>query len=259
MRHAFTRPRIAFDGSPGSRATISSKGTRATSTCKSIRSSSGLDNFATYFATAASSQRQSLVRVPRNPQGQGRVALLRLVPLRLKAPKPKESDFQPQTQGEHIRKRRLALGLNKKQAAAQLGVTSATITHWESEKTHPQIDEIPAILRFLGYDPFPAPETIPERLLAKRRARGWSIREAARHLGVDPTTWGDWERGRVVLYRSHRALLAQLLGVPQSAVNRAMAEPRTRASTRLTKRQHTGASDFALLRRLAELVRSVRP
>lgn len=38
-------------------------------------------------------------------------------------------------------------------------------------------------------------EALPGRLLAKRRAMGWSIKKAARHLGVDEGTWGDWERG----------------------------------------------------------------
>jgi len=135
---------------------ISSNGTRATSTCRSIRSSSGPESFATYFATVASSQRQSLVRVPRNPQGQGCVALLRLVPLRLRAAKPKETDFEAHTLGEHAKKRRLILKLTKKQAGLRLGVTPETVRHWESGETNsPPVERIPAILEFLGYDPFP--------------------------------------------------------------------------------------------------------
>jgi transcriptional regulator with XRE-family HTH domain len=42
----------------------------------------------------------------------------------------------------------------------------------------------------LGYDPFPEPGSVSERLLAKRRAMGWSIREAAAELGVDPGDLG---------------------------------------------------------------------
>jgi transcriptional regulator with XRE-family HTH domain len=138
---------------------------------------------------------------------------LQLVPLRLKASKPRETDFEPQTLGEHLRKRRLLLQINQKEAASRLGVTPCTVRHWETRRTHPAIEHIPAVIGFLGYDPFSAPTSIAERLLAKRRAMGWSIREAAAHLGVDPTTWGDWEHGKVILFRAHRALVAHLLGL----------------------------------------------
>lgn len=73
---------------------------------------------------------------------------------------------------------------------------------------------MPAILRFLGYDPFPEPGSLPERLLAKRRAMGWSIKEATRQLGVDERTWAAWERGETILFRKHQELIARFLGVP---------------------------------------------
>ncbi|MDT8321430.1 MAG: hypothetical protein RQ826_12975, partial [Xanthomonadales bacterium] len=48
--------------------------------------------------------------------------------------------------------------------------------------------EIMASLRAAaGYDPFPQPKTIAQHLLAKRREMGWSIREAAAAIGVDPS------------------------------------------------------------------------
>jgi len=40
---------------------------------------------------------------------------------------------------------------------------------------------MPAIIRFLGQEhSFQKPKSLAERLLAKRRAMGWSIKEAAR-------------------------------------------------------------------------------
>jgi len=74
----------------------------------------------------------------------------------------------------------------------------------------------------LGYDPFPEPKNILERLLAKRRAMGWSIKEAARQLGVDEGTWGAWEFGQIMLYRRHRELIARLLDLPEGEVNQDM-------------------------------------
>ena len=94
------------------------------------------------------------------------------MPITLKALKPKETDFEPQTLGEHVRKRRLDLRLTQKQAAERLGVSPWTVLNWEKGRTEPPIESMPAIIRFLGYDPFPKPMNIPERLLAKRRAMG---------------------------------------------------------------------------------------
>ena len=153
---------------------------------------------------------------------QGCVALLQFIPITLKALKPKETDFEPQTLGEHIRKQRLELGLTQKQAADRLRVTSFTVLNWEKGHTEPPIETVPAILRFLGYDPFPQPQNLPKRLLAKRRVMGWSIRQAARQLGVDPGTWSDWERGETILYRKHRVLVAQLVGLPVGEVDQEM-------------------------------------
>ena len=99
--------------------------------------------------------------------------------------KQKETDFEPQTLGEHVRKRRLELRLTQKEAAERLGVKLWTVLNWEKDHTEPAIESMPAITRFLGYDPFPEPKNIPERLLAKRQAMGRSIKEAARQLGVD--------------------------------------------------------------------------
>ena len=152
----------------------------------------------------------------------GRVALLQFVPIRLKALKPKETDSEPQTLGQHLRKRRLEMRLTQAQAAERMGVNPWTILNWERGHTVPSFEATARILRWLGYDPCPAPQTIPERLVAKRRAMGWSIRRAARHLGVDPRTWRDWEHGRVILYRNHRVLVARLLGLSESNVDQDM-------------------------------------
>jgi len=147
---------------------------------------------------------------------------LQFVPIQLKALKPKESDFEPRLLGEHLRKRRLILNLDQKQAAEVLGIKSWTVLNWEKGHTEPPVEAMPAILGFLGYDPFPAARNLPERLLAKRRMMGWSIRQAATTLKVDPGTWGDWERGKLILYRKHRVLIARLLGLPEGEFSQAM-------------------------------------
>jgi transcriptional regulator with XRE-family HTH domain len=165
---------------------------------------------------------------------QGCVALLQCVPITLKALKPKESDFEPETMGEHVKKRRLELGLTQNRAAERLGVNSWTILNWERGHTEPPTESMPAITWFLGYDPYPEPKNIPERLLAKRREMGWSIKEAARQVGVDAGTWGAWERGETILFRKHRALIARLLGLSAKEVFTEMADQWNRSHQRPT-------------------------
>ena len=183
-RARLMRSRTSELRSLGSEVLNSSTANAGTSIFRSIRSASGPDRRPRYRATASGVHRHFPDAWPRYPHGQGRVALLQFVPIRLKALKPKETDFEPRSLGEHLRKRRLVLGLTQNQAAKQLGINSWTVLNWEKGHTEPPIESMPAIVRFLGYDPFPEPKTLPERLLAKRRAMGWSIRKSR------PKAWG---------------------------------------------------------------------
>ncbi len=124
----------------------------------------------------------------------GRVAFLPLVPITLKALKPNESDFDPGTLGEHLRKRRLELGLSQKEAARALGWSWRTVFNWENGKTKPAVESIPAIIEFLSYDPFGKAVSLSDQLAAARRTRGWTIKRAAKELGVDEGTWARWEK-----------------------------------------------------------------
>lgn len=106
-----------------------------------------------------------------------------------------------------------------------LGVSAATLLLWEKGYAEPGYRSFPAIIDFLGADPSPPPTTLGAHLKARRRALGYSIEELAQALDVDPSTAGDWERGRIVLYQIHRKRLAEFLGVPE----REVVEPTSRA------------------------------
>ena len=141
----------------------------------------------------------------------------------LKSLRKKDVDFEPQTFGEHLKKKRLKLGLTQKEAGERLGVTSFTVINWEYCLRKPAIQHIPAICRFLGYDPEPpTPKTLGERLAAKRRELGWAQEEAARKLGVDPSTWSEWENGGTIMAKAHRCLVAKVMGLPEAEVYAAM-------------------------------------
>lgn len=110
--------------------------------------------------------------------------------------RPKGYPEQPRTLGEHLRRRRSDLGLLQREVAALLGVSAETILGWERWKREPEIRHWPGILVFLDYDPYPEPWTIAQRLKAIRRLQGWSQRELARRMGVDPSAVRDWEAGK---------------------------------------------------------------
>ena len=116
--------------------------------------------------------------------------------LRAARSKPANYPNQINSLGDHIRARRLDLQLLQKQVAAQIGVHETTITGWESNATVPEVRYMPAIIQFLGYNPLPAANSLPERLTSARRALGLSQRKMAGKLEVDPATLMGWESGR---------------------------------------------------------------
>src|ERR1035437_4288052 len=111
-------------------------------------------------------------------------------------PKPAKYPKQINSLGDHIRARRLDLKLHQEQVANQIGVHEMTITSWESNATVPEVRFMPAITQFLGYNPLPAPSSLPERLAIARKALGLSQRKMANRIGVDPATLMGWEAGR---------------------------------------------------------------
>jgi DNA-binding XRE family transcriptional regulator len=73
----------------------------------------------------------------------------------LKARKPKNSAYptDPKTLGDHLRQKRLDLGMTQKGVADRIGVDEATIYNWEANRKHPAGRLIPRIIQFLGYCP----------------------------------------------------------------------------------------------------------
>lgn len=104
---------------------------------------------------------------------------------------------EPKTLGEHLKKARLDRGMEQKAAAQAIGCDPGTLINWEKGRVAPDARFWPAILRYLGYDPRPAPETLGGRIRAAREAAGLSEEALARQLGLDPGTLAAWERGEV--------------------------------------------------------------
>jgi len=101
----------------------------------------------------------------------------------------------PQSVGDHIRRRRLGLKMLQKDVAEQLGVDKTSVFNWEANTSNPEVRYMPAIIRFLGYNPLPAANTLAEQLVRQRTSLGLSQKEAAGRIGVDASTLAKWERG----------------------------------------------------------------
>ncbi len=117
----------------------------------------------------------------------------------LTSQKPKDSAYPTElrTLGDHLRKRRLDLGLLQREVADRLCVAVENVRNWEWNKAKPAVPFLPAIFGFLGYEPERPAGSFAEALRASRRAAGLSQEQLAKGAGLDESTIAKWERGNV--------------------------------------------------------------
>jgi len=129
----------------------------------------------------------------------------------LKAAKPPNFPKRPKTWGDHLKRRRHELGLTQKEVTRRLEVGPMTLGRWENNKTTPQVQYIPRIIEFLGYDPFGEPQSFGEAIAARRRALGLSRKRLARQLGMTEDTIAGLEYGTLQLTGRRRAIVDEFL------------------------------------------------
>lgn len=100
-----------------------------------------------------------------------------------------------ETIGDHVRERRLELGLSQARAALAIGVSRDALARWEVRPVQPNVWLMPAIIDFLGYDPQPPAQTFRELILRTRRSLGFNQLEIASALSVPASTLHAWECG----------------------------------------------------------------
>ena len=115
------------------------------------------------------------------------------IPVHLRAEKPEL--LLGHSVGARLKRRRLELGLKQVEVAERLRVSEFTVLGWEVRGREPGDRHYPAIIAFLGNEPWPEPQTLGERLRAERLRRGLSKREAARIIGTDEECVRMWETG----------------------------------------------------------------
>jgi DNA-binding transcriptional regulator YiaG len=123
------------------------------------------------------------------------------------------------TLGDHIRAMRLERGMLQREVADMIGVCKGTIIHWENNKGGSCAPDVPAIIKFLGYDPFPDPGGLINEMKQWRVRSGLSTTEAAGLLGMEGATWAYWEQGaRKPGKRTVKAILA-LISEPRKGTD----------------------------------------
>lgn len=100
------------------------------------------------------------------------------------------------TWGDHVKKKRLDLGLNQTEAAKLVGVGIESIINWERNHTAPQVRYLPCIIAFLGYVPYNPTLPLTKKLIIWRTSWGLSQKAMAERLGVVTSTVTEWEGGK---------------------------------------------------------------
>ena len=109
----------------------------------------------------------------------------------------------PVTIGDHIRKRRMDLGLLQREVAEIIGVTESSVWNWE-HRVEPEQHYNPKIIKFLGYIPFDCPDDTVGRLAWYKRAMGMNLDHLGEAMGRDPEQLSDWLSGRHNPFRKNR-------------------------------------------------------
>jgi DNA-binding transcriptional regulator YiaG len=121
-------------------------------------------------------------------------------------PKPRPDGYpaDPQTIGEHLKRRRMDLGLFQAQVARQLKVSEDCLCYWENGRNEPRLYQYPVIFAFLGYYPFDHETiTLGGKIKRYKYEHGLSNEKLAKLLAVDEGTVANWERNkRLPLARS---------------------------------------------------------
>jgi DNA-binding transcriptional regulator YiaG len=100
----------------------------------------------------------------------------------------------PTTVGEHIRKKRMELGLFQSDVAKMFKVSEDCITYWENNRSEPQVSYYPSIIEFLGYLPLEFDmSSLIGKIKAYRYRNGLSQKRFAKVFGIDTGTFRLWE------------------------------------------------------------------
>ena len=117
------------------------------------------------------------------------------------------------TLGDHLRRRRLELGLYQRDVAARFNVTTSTVWNWENVGSVDLLF-IPRVINFLGYNPISQPEDLMGKLAWYKLVNGLSLEWLGTEIGRDPEQLADWLSGRHYPCRRNREEIEVFLSRP---------------------------------------------
>nr|WP_245555027.1 helix-turn-helix transcriptional regulator [Geopsychrobacter electrodiphilus] len=117
---------------------------------------------------------------------------------------------EPVTLGDHLRRRRIELGLYQKDVAARLGVTAPTVWNWENRGSV-DLRFIPRVIAFLGYSPISQPDDLLGKLTWYKQVNGLTLEQLGVEMGRDPEQLADWLSGRHSPCRRNREGIEKFL------------------------------------------------
>jgi len=109
---------------------------------------------------------------------------------------PEEFTKEPVTLGDHLRRRRLELGLYQKDVAVQIGVTTSTIWNWENGWSSITLSCMPKVIEFLGYNSIPWPDKLVDKLGWYKQVNSLTLEQLGAEMNRDPEQLADWLTGR---------------------------------------------------------------
>jgi len=102
--------------------------------------------------------------------------------------------------GLHIKKRRLELNMLQQDVAKIIGVCTDSIRGWENGRGIPQLNRLPKIIEFLGFNSYVLenPKNLSEQIKGYRLRKGLSFKQTGLILNVDASTVMAWEKGNAL-------------------------------------------------------------
>jgi transcriptional regulator with XRE-family HTH domain len=103
--------------------------------------------------------------------------------------------LKPETLGQHLRSRRLALNLTQAQVAQHLNTLREQYDRWERDGVAPEVSMWPRLIRFLGYYPTHC-QSPADWILRARRTLGLTQFALGRKVSIIAENIREWEHGK---------------------------------------------------------------
>jgi transcriptional regulator with XRE-family HTH domain len=118
--------------------------------------------------------------------------------------------------GLHIKQHRHKLRISQRKVSLLLGVDDEAVMCWETGINQPQIQYVPKIIEFLGYNPYAHLETktFGGKIKFFRLTNGLSYRNLAKVLGSDMGRVAMWEKNKRTPKEPRLSQLLEILNSP---------------------------------------------